>query len=162
MIEITLTPAIRNEARREALNLGSLPGSITGGASNIIGFIGEIIVADVMNAVRQNTAHYDMIAEDKRIDVKSKRCNTVPRLEYDCSVAAHGTKQECDEYVFVRVLNDMSKAWILGSIAKEDFYSKAKHWKKGEVDEDNGFVIKADCYNLPIKELHEVCRSENP
>jgi hypothetical protein len=162
MIEIKLTPEIRNEARREALNVGPLQGSITGGVSNVIGFIGEIIVAELMNATRQNTAHYDMVAENRRIDVKSKRCNTTPRPDYDCSVAAHGTKQQCDDYVFVRVLNDLSKAWVLGSIAKEEFYAKAKQWKKGEVDEGNGFVIKADCYNLPIKELQEVCQNESP
>jgi hypothetical protein len=163
MIEIKLTPEVRNEARREALNLGPLQGSISAGASNVIGFIGELIVADAIGASKQNTKDYDLVSpQGTRIDVKSKTCNTTPKDYYDCSVAAHGTQQDCDSYVFVRVAADLSRAWILGEIAKDEFYAKAKRWKKGEVDEDNGYRVRADCYNLPIKELHDLCQNETP
>lgn len=161
MIQIDLTPEIRNRARREAMNMGPIGGSITGGAANIIGFIGEIVVADITGAEPRNTKDYDLILPDgRRVDVKSKTCKSTPQPSYDCSVAAHGTQQDCDEYVFVRVFADLSRAWILGSIPKQEFYAKAKHWKKGEVDEDNGYKVRADCYNLPIKELYEVCQSQ--
>ena len=66
-----------------------------------------------------------------RIDVKTKRCNTKPLPNYDCSVALHGTKQDCDAYVFVRILTDLTKAWILGGISKHNFYKKPLCTEKG-------------------------------
>ena len=58
--------------------------------------------------------------------------------------------------MFVRVLSDMSKAWILGSISKQDFYDRATLYRKGDIDQDNGFVFKADCYNLRIDKLSPI------
>jgi hypothetical protein len=94
--------------------------------------------------------------DGKRIDVKTKRCNTPPKTYYDCSVAAHGSKQDCDSYVFVRIKIDGTRAWVLGEIDKRDFYKNATHHRRGDVDPDNGFVFKADCYNLAISELQDI------
>jgi hypothetical protein len=58
--------------------------------------------------------------------------------------------------VFVRILTDLSKAWILGGISKQSFYKKATLYRKGDVDSDNGFMFKADCYNLKIDKLSPV------
>ena len=154
--EIQINSDYMSRAREKASSVGILQGSITGGMSNVVGAIGEIIVADSIKAEEINTYDYDLVKDGKRIDVKTKRCNTKPRLNYDCSVALHGTKQNCDMYVFVRILCDMSKAWILGSISKADFYKKATLYRKGDIDEDNGFVFKADCYNLRIDKLSPI------
>jgi hypothetical protein len=43
--------------------------------------------------------------------------------------------------------------WYLGKITKDEFFKVATEHKKGEVDPDNGFVFRADCYNLPISML---------
>jgi hypothetical protein len=118
--------------------------------------LGEIVVQRVLGADFANTFNYDLIHEGKRIDVKTKRCTTVPRAEYDCSIAAHGTNQDCDEYVFVRILTNMKRAWILGSISKSEFYEKARRYSKGDVDPSNNFTFRADAYNLPIKELKSI------
>lgn len=143
-------------AKKKAASVGILQGSITGGLSNVVGAIGEILVADLTGASESNTIHYDLVDNGKRVDVKTKRCNTKPMPNYDCSVAAHGTKQDCDEYVFVRILCDMSRAWILGRVDKTDFFEKATRYSRGDVDPANGFVFKADCYNLPIRNLEPV------
>ena len=145
-----------NRAREKASQMGILQGSITGGSSNVVGAIGEIVVADSIKAKEINTYDYDLIKNGLRIDVKTKRCNTKPMPNYDCSVALHGTNQDCDTYVFVRILCDLSKAWILGSISKNDFYNKATLYRKGDVDTDNGYTFKADCYNLRIDKLDSI------
>jgi hypothetical protein len=44
----------------------------------------------------------------------------------------------------------------LGEIDKRDFYKNATHHRRGDVDPDNGFVFKADCYNLAISELQDI------
>ena len=61
-------------------------------------------------------------------------------------------------YVYLILIN-LSKAWILGSISKKDFYDRATLHRKGDVDRDNGYTFKADCYNLRIDRLdpiHEI------
>jgi hypothetical protein len=160
MIQVKITPSIISRAKKKAATVGNLQGSITGSLSHVVGAIGEIIVADAMGANESNTYDYDLVRDGERIDVKTKRCNTRPFPHYDCSVAAHGTNQNCDSYVFVRILTDTSRAWILGSIPKQDFYTKATKYKRGDVDPANGFTFKADCYNLPISELSDVQKSE--
>ena len=156
MTPIQITPQILNRAKRKAASVGNLQGSITGSLSNCGGAIGEIIVADALGATESSTYDYDLIKDGRRIDVKTKRCNTAPRENYDCSVAAHGSKQDCDSYIFVRILTDTSKAWILGEIDKADFYARATKYRRGDIDPDNGFVFKADCYNLRISELKQI------
>jgi hypothetical protein len=58
--------------------------------------------------------------------------------------------------VFVRILTDLSKAWILGSISKKEYYAKATRYKKGQVDPSNGFTFRTDCYNLEISKLEPI------
>ena len=156
MIEVLISEDYMRHAREKASTVGILQGSITGGTSNVVGAIGEVIVADIIGATEANTYNYDLVKDGNRIDVKTKRCNTKPKSNYDCSVASHGSKQDCDSYVFVRILADLSKAWILGSISKEEYYAKATRYKKGQIDPSNGFTFKADCYNLPISELEPI------
>jgi len=159
MIEVKITPELIQRARKKTATVGNLQGSITGSLSHVVGAIGEIIVADAIGADESNTYDYDLVRDGERIDVKTKRCNTRPFPHYDCSVAAHGTKQDCDSYVFVRILTDSSRAGILGSSPKQDFYTKATKHRRGDVDPANGFTFKADCYNLQISELSDVKKS---
>jgi|TARA_A100000171_G_scaffold4136_1_gene3390 hypothetical protein len=161
MIQVTITPDVLRRAEKKAALVGNIGGSITGSASHVVGAIGEVIVADLLGAEEVNSKDYDLIHKGKRIDVKTKRCNTAPRTYYDCSVAAHGTRQACDSYVFVRIKIDGTKAWVLGEIDKPTFYSNATYYRRGDVDPDNGFVFKADCYNLPISELRYINETQS-
>ena len=54
----------------------------------------------------------------------------------------------------VSVLNTLKEAWYLGKISKLDFYKKAAFHRKGEIDTNNNFTFKADCYNIPISLLN--------
>ena len=161
MIQIKITPEIIVRAKKKAATVGNLQGSITGSMSNVVGAIGEVVVEDYTGGTEANSKDFDLMVGNRRVDVKTKRCNTTPSPKYDCSVAAHGTKQDCDSYVFVRILTDHSKAWILGEIAKSEFYKKATRYRTGDVDPANGFVFKADCYNLAIQELDSVKEAQS-
>tara|TARA_R100001509_G_C4748281_1_gene175469 strand:+ start:83 stop:568 length:486 start_codon:yes stop_codon:yes gene_type:complete len=161
MIELEVSGDQFIRARKKAIDMGRIANSITNGGGNLAGFIGEIVVTDYIGAKEQNTYDYDIVDKiGNKIDVKTKRCNSEPKVNYDCSIAAHGTKQKCDMYVFVRVLNDFSKAWILGKIMKDEYFEKAKYHKKGELDPDNKFRFKADCYNVKIHQLDTVYGTE--
>ncbi len=51
----------------------------------------------------------------------------------------------------------MSKAWLLGRMNRKEYFDKARYMKKGDIDPSNNFTVKANCYNLQIKELEEIC-----
>ena len=98
----------------------------------------------------------DLIFDDKKIDVKSKRVTSAPRDYYECSVAALNTRQKCDVYMFTRIKSDLSEGWILGYLDKEKYLNDSKFVKKGSVDPDNNWRVRTDCYNLPISKLENV------
>lgn len=156
MIEIKITEQMKKRALKKATEMGKLSNSITHGDGNIAGFLGEEIANFVINGKIINTYDYDIIKDDKTYDVKTKRCTSKPKDYYECSVAAYNTKQKCDVYVFVRVEyknNQWGRAWILGYYPKHEYFKNAKLLKHGELDPSNGFIVKADCYNMPIKDL---------
>ena len=47
-------------------------------------------------------------------------------------------KQECDFYVFTRVLNTFKEGWILGYLPKEEYFKMATLYKKGDIDPSKG------------------------
>ena len=142
----------RVKARAEKLPL--LNNSIRKGEGSLVAYIGEEIVKNVLNGEIKDTYDYDIIYQGTKVDVKSKERTVAPKAYYECSVADFNTKQECDEYAFVSVLNTLKEAWYLGKISKIDFYKNATFHRKGEVDPNNNFTFKADCYNIPINLLN--------
>lgn len=154
MIEVDITPTMIERAETLSKDLGKLNNSITKGEGNIAGFLGEIIFADLFNADIKHTYDYDVVLKNgKRVDVKTKRTSVKPLPYYDCSIASYNTKQKCDEYAFVRIKYDLSKGWYLGKIDKELYFKKSRFLKEGDIDPDNNFKVRADCYNLKIQEL---------
>lgn len=154
MIEVVVTGDMLVTARDKAAEMGRLRNSITNGAGNIAGFIGEAIAQQVMGGVLANTYDYDLIlCNGKTVDVKTKQTSVKPLLTYDCSIAGLNTTQNCDYYAFVRVKNDFSVGWFLGVYKKQQYILDSVFMKKGTIDPDNGYVVRSDCYNLTINKL---------
>ena len=155
MVEILISDEMLVKARRKAIELGQLNNSIERGDGNLVGFLGELVAQKVLGGRVKNTYEYDLVLKDgTKIDVKTKKTSVAPKDYYDCSIANYNTKQDCDEYCFVRVKNTLDKAWVLGRISKEEYFKKARFLKKGDADGDNGYTVKADCHNLAISELN--------
>lgn len=162
MIEVEITDDMINRSRRKAKEMGRLQNSITMGTGNLVGFIGEEIAVHVLKKLNQrhvihlNTYDYDILVDDIRVDVKTKSTSVAPLPHYSSSVASFNTIQKCDVYAFVRVKKDLTTAWWCGVIEKDLFFKEAVFMKKGQMDADNKYVVKADCYNLPISQLREM------
>tara|TARA_Y100001951_G_C11158777_1_gene193548 strand:- start:179 stop:652 length:474 start_codon:yes stop_codon:yes gene_type:complete len=157
MIEIKLIKKIIDECKQKSNDIGKLKNSITGGEGNLAGIIGEYIVHKHLKTSEwKNTYNYDLIYNNNKIDVKTKRCNSKPKENYDCSVAKTSLHQNCDEYIFVRILNDFSLAWIVGKKNQKEYFKSARKMVKGQIDPSNNFTVRADCYNLQINELDKV------
>lgn len=155
MVELDISFNQLELAKVKAEELGVLKHSFMKGERNVIGFLGEILVADYLKAKIENTYDYDLIKSGVKIDVKSKTCTSVPLPHYECSVAAYNTRQKCDFYVFVRILKNYEKGWILGIIGKKSFFDKAVLMKKGFTDFSNNMTFKEDSYNLRIDDLQD-------
>ena len=157
MQEVLITEDMVNKATDKAKQMGKLNNSITKGQGNIAGFIGEEMVFDYINGESMNSYDYDLVlADGRKVDVKTKRTTVKPRTNYDCSVASFNTKQKCDIYIFCRLLNDMTKGWILGYKDKEEYFNEARFMKKNQIDPANNFRVKADCYNVAIQDLDPI------
>lgn len=155
MVEIDIYYEDRKRAEKMAEELGILNNSFTNGAGNAAGILGEIIVKDYFKLDFDHDFDHDLTSKNKKIEVKTKRCTSKPRPEYYCSISKWSKHQICDYYVFVRILEDYSKGWILGYISQKEFYNQATFNKKGEIDKTSklGWTFKEDCYNLPISKL---------
>ena len=159
--EVPIRPEWVTEGLKKSQEMGVLNNSLSKGRGNLIGFVGEFCVLPyIKEGELVNTYDYDIISPQGTIDVKTKRCRSVPQDHYMCSIAAYNTKQKCTYYTFVRIAAhdeiECYRAWILGWIEKEKYFDEAKFLKRGEEDGDNGYIVKADCYNLPIKKLNDI------
>lgn len=154
-VVVSITKADVKKATTIADSIGKLKNSIRKGAGNLVGALGEVIVRKFIKGKQDNTYDYDLMKKNGRLEVKTKECTCPPEPHYNCTVAACNTKQDCDFYVFVRVLKELDKAWILGFIDKETFYKKSYFGKKGEIDPNSNmnWKFRADCYNIRIDQL---------
>ena len=166
-VAITEEDLVKARGRYDFINLNN---SITNGASQLYGAIGEVMILkfyknrlsslteDQFNSliVDKSSYDWDLIINDKTIEVKTKKINFPPREEYIVSVACSNASQKCDYYYFAMVHDDCTKGWLLGFMRRKDFFNKATLCKKGEVDplsKDNNYIVKADCYSLRISDI---------
>ena len=156
MIKVNIKDKQRDEARILLLTV-ALNNSITKGAGNMAGALGEVIVKDHYSGTVCNTYDFDIKIADYKIDVKTKRFDPkfTPLDSWLVSVSDFNTKQKCDYYCFCGISNDYGTGYIYGLIEKAKFYQLATFGKKGDIDpQGNGvFRFKGDCYNLRIDKL---------
>jgi hypothetical protein len=145
-----------DEAKRRAAAMGAIRNSITEGAGNMAGFIGEIIVGEYLGAEFKSTKDYDIVYNNYTVDVKTKVTTAPPLPHYMCSIAATSTHQECDWYVFCRWHKYKKVLYVLGCMPREEFFEHAEFFSKGDKEGDNGFTVRADCYSLPISKLYSL------
>jgi hypothetical protein len=146
------------EAKKRFDNFPLINNSIRNREGGLVGYIGEALVLHLEGGAIKDTYDYDVVSsKGVKIDVKTKERKVAPRANYNCTVANFNTKQKCDRYSFVSVLDDYKTAWYLGSISKEDFYKKAIFYKQGDLDPDSSprypFKFTADCYNIKVNQL---------
>jgi len=164
MIEIEITKDMKKRAWRKAREMGVIRNSIMKGGGNIAGFIGEEIANSLIEGTVNNTYDYDITSKSGiKYDVKTKRCTSAPKPNYECSVANFNTKQKCDRYAFVRVEfknGRWGRAWLLGWLTHEEYFQKSKKLIKGQIDPSNGFIVRADCHNVAISDLRKFRRRQ--
>jgi hypothetical protein len=158
MIEVNVPDKLIKLAEERSKKLGILKNSITKGKGNIAGYIGQMLVKLYLEGEDVDAYNFDVLKDNIRYEVKTKRCKDKPNLDYACSVCAHNARQDCDYYVFVRITNNYKKAWLLGKKKAKQYLKEAIYCKEGEIDPDStfGWTFKENCYNLKINQLEQL------
>ena len=154
MKEYEVTKDMIKEAVLMSKDMGTLNGSLLQGQGNTWGFLGEIIASKALAAEHKNTYDYDLITPlGHTVDVKTQRVSSIPRSQFHCNVNEHSIKQKCDYYAFVRVHSDLTIAWYLGKIGKQQFLDTATYREKGSAT--TNFIFKFNCYSITIDQLED-------
>ena len=166
MHEITITPQMRDAAHQKVnqLRFNENKGLSKFGSEKkrtIVGYIGEEMVMDFLK-IKSNDDEfdYDLKYKGQRLEVKTISCKFKPYPHYLCTVNSHNLKgvhkQSADYYVFLRILNNQSKGWLLGFIPCEEFFQKGNFIEKGSTVVKGVQFVKANATVLPIKELYDM------
>ena len=155
IIELTPTQEQKTQALKEAKQKGAIRHSIKKGGGNAVGFLAEIMLEEYLGAERTPCKDFDITYKGLHIDIKTKETTVPPRTYYDNSIAKTSLHQNCDGYIFCRYIKKGS-LYVLGYKPKEEYFKEARELRKGDKDGDNGFIVRADCYNLRIDQLDRV------
>lgn len=170
MKKIPFTKEMIARARVRAEEMGSIKNSITKGGGNVAGFLGEEAFCAYTGASIVGGKDYDVVLNNEKVEVKTKRRTVAPRQNYDVSVANTSTHQNPDKYAFISLefgeaikkpngqtaYKDLKNVWYLGSKDAKEYFKEAAKWNKGDVDKSNNFTTLVDMHNLPVSELQEL------
>lgn len=162
MVETKITEEMIKIAKDRRADMPNvIKNSIMGGERTFEGCLGEVVVANYLNADYITTYDFDLIHNGKKIEVKTKVRTVLPKPFYEVSIANYNTKQLCDYYVFVSLYVPNKDeyptiAHIVGYFPKDDYISQSNFLKKGDIDTRNNYTVRADCWNMPIKNLIDI------
>ena len=175
--ELPFDDSMVKSARRWSDELGGIKNSITKGKGNAAGRLGEIALANYLLVDVQDHKEYDIIYQEKTIEVKTKRRSVAPQGFYEASVARTSTHQSPDHYAFISLefkdsgfygkpakgmkrrggkwYKNLQKIWLCGDIDAEEFWKKAILMERGDRDESNNFTTHVDMFNIRVDQLGE-------
>ena len=160
-------------AKRKAESLGSLNNSILEGRGNLAGYLGEEVIAPLINAdimscdIGDDKYNHDLVIESGlKVEVKTKRRTVDLREDFDVSVAKTSLHQEPDIYAFIsitcgkliqkypREYKGVKSIWLCGFMSREEYLERSVFLKKGSTDPTNGFKVHRDMYNMKVRDLY--------
>ncbi len=164
MRELPFDDKIIREATEWAENLGGIYNSITRGDGNFAGRFGELVLAKHLGVEVEDHKDYDLIYNDSKVEVKTKRRATKPKPNYTVNIASTSRHQKPDTYAFLSVeysdrdsggnYSDLLKIWLCGYKSADQFFEEAEFWPKGTPDPPF-FKTHRDMYVMKIGELDE-------
>ena len=148
-------------AAKRSDRMGILHNSYTKGAGRMHGMLGEIAVSKYLGTMAEHCGDskfgYDFITDSGiKIEVKTKRSNSIPKLDYTASVEKKKSHMfENNIYVFVRAHETLTLFWLVGWIKTESFKRRSDFIAAGGTDQ-SGFTYRVDGYHIPISKLKKM------
>ena len=164
MLQLPFDNEMIRAATDWAENLGGIYNSITKGDGNYAGRLGELALAKHLGVEVKDHKDYDLIYNDSKVEVKTKRRATKPKPNYTVNIASTSRHQKPDTYAFLSVeysdrdsggnYSDLLKIWLCGYKSADQFFEEAEFWPKGTPDPPF-FKPHRDMYVMKIEELDE-------
>ena len=164
MLQLPFDNEMIRTATEWAENLGGIYNSITKGDGNYAGRLGELALAKHLGVEVEDHKDYDLIYNDSKVEVKTKRRATKPKSNYTVNIAATSKHQKPDKYAFLSLeyadrdsggnYSDLQYIWLCGYKSSEQFFEEAEFWPKGTPDPPF-FKTHRDMYVLTIGELDD-------
>ena len=159
-------------AAKKAQQLGTIKNSITNGAGNVAGYLSEIALSEYLGCSNVSCDpgdykyDFDLLKNGKKIEVKTKRRTVDPQQHYEVSIAESSKHQQTDFYAFISItfaqktgfgVNSQyyspQSLWLCGFMQRDEYFKRSRFLQKGEIDKSNGFTVKANMFNMPIRQL---------
>ena len=164
MLQLPFDNEMIRAATDWAENLGGIYNSITKGDGNYAGRLGELALAKHLGVEVKDHKDYDLIYNDSKVEVKTKRRATKPKPNYTVNIASTSRHQKPDTYAFLSVeysdrdsggnYSDLLKIWLCGYKSADQFFEEAEFWPKGTPDPPF-FKTHREMYVMKIEELDE-------
>ena len=147
------------EAERRDSIAPKYNGSITEGEGRVAGFLGEMCFAYLTGGEILDTFNHDVLLNDEKVEVKTKRSSYVPQPHWLSSVAEQSEHQVPDYYAFFFVkymdkeLTVPQGIYYAGGLKYEDFWANSTYLRKGEGDSNNNYSAHIPQNNIKNSEL---------
>lgn len=119
------------------------------------GYLAEACISDRFPHIQYSDNDIvDFVVENTLIDSKAQGCNSKPLEYYSATLYEEQKNRKADYYIFSRVKNDFTIAWICGIISKTNFFEKSKLIPAGTPN--NNFVYDQSRYEIKYNQLDDI------
>ena len=136
------------------------------------GLLGEEIIRDYHDCDTKDghSYQYDLVIKGYKVEVKTIVTKVKPHPTYLCLVMHGGEKgeivshalQDADYYMFVRILDNLKKAWLVGYMKCDEFIERSVFFEKGATYRDGkNFKITFDDSAVNVLPIHDMIPFKN-
>jgi len=160
MIEVIITEEILKEATKRNEEYYSRFGNSGTHRTNkerqrMTGYLAEACIHHTFPEIKYSEDYFvDFILDSSTIDSKAQGCNGKPLDFYSATLYEEQKNRDTDYYIFSRVKNDFTVAWICGIASKTKFFQIATLKEAGH--KTNNFTYDQSRYELEYKKLGDM------
>lgn len=160
IISVKITQQIFDEASDRNTRYKNKFGNIGTHRTNkdrqrMTGYLAEACIRSLFPKISySNSDTVDFILDSITLDSKAQGCNSKPLDYFSATLYEEQKSRDTDYYIFSRVKNDFSTAWICGVISKQNFFKLAKFAPAGT--KTNNFTYDQSRYEIQYKDLEDI------
>lgn len=160
ILEVKITPEIFTEAQQRNHEYYKRFGNTGTHRTNkdrqrMTGYLAEACIRSKFTCIKYSDDYnVDFMLEDSTIDSKAQGCNSRPKDFFSATLYEEQKNRDTDYYIFSRVKNDFSMAWICGIISKQKFFKIAQLKQAGH--QTNNFTYDQSRYEVEYKDLGDM------
>lgn len=159
-IDIKITKNIFDKAQQRNEKYKSKYGNagthrINKDRQRMTGYLAEACIVDRFPQIKYSINDIvDFSIGGLTIDSKAQGCNSKPLSNYVATLYEEQKNRLADFYIFSRIKNDFSTAWICGIISKSKFFGEADLISAGT--RNNNFTYDQSRYEIQYNNLEDL------